>query len=76
MHADGLSGEKISLGARILAVAEVYSNMILDRPYAPALSREAAAAELEAASGTQLDGMLVRILLHELRPERVARQGL
>ncbi len=75
-YPDGLHGEQISLGARILAVAEVYANMVLDRPYAPAMSRDAAAAALEAASGTQLDGMLVRMLLREFKPERTARAGL
>ena len=32
-----------------------------------------AVARLEGASGTQLDGMLVRTLIHELRGERSAR---
>lgn len=75
-YPDSLHGEQIPMGARILAIAEVYSNMMLERPFAPALSREEAAQELEQASGTQFDGMLVRLLLRELKGERAVRQGL
>jgi diguanylate cyclase (GGDEF)-like protein len=75
-YPEALGGEQIPLGARIIAVAEVYSNMTTERPYAPALTRQEAFKILEEASGTQLDGMLVRTLIRELRGERAARQGL
>jgi HD-GYP domain-containing protein (c-di-GMP phosphodiesterase class II) len=35
-YPNGLQGEEIPLGARILAVAEAYVNMRTDRPYAAA----------------------------------------
>ena len=75
-YPDAQRGEQIPLAARILAIAEVWTNILLDRPYAPALTRESAARELERAADTQLDGMLVRLLLRELKTERAAAQGL
>ncbi|HZQ91586.1 MAG TPA: diguanylate cyclase [Terriglobales bacterium] len=70
-----LRGENIPLGARIVAAAEAYAHMIAERSYAPTLGHAEALAELEKASGTQLDGMLVRTLVRELKSEKAARQG-
>ena len=63
----GLRGEQIPLGARILYVCDAYVNMITERPFASARSPEEAMAELENLSGTQFDGMIVRILTRQLR---------
>jgi putative two-component system response regulator len=60
-HYDGtglhqtVAGEKIPLGARILAVADSYDAMTSDRPYRAALSQEEAFKEIEICSGTQFD---------------------
>jgi diguanylate cyclase (GGDEF)-like protein len=72
-YPDGLKGEAIPLGARIIAVAEAYVNMTQDRPYAEGKIPMEAMMELERSSGTQFDGMLVRVLLKQLRGERAAR---
>ncbi|HLK33983.1 MAG TPA: diguanylate cyclase [Terriglobales bacterium] len=69
-YPEGLRGEEIPLGARILHVADAYVNMITDRPFASARSPEAALAELETLSGTQFDGMIVRILSRQLKAEK------
>jgi len=74
-YPDGLKGERIPLGARIISVAESYANMISERPYAPVTTQAEAMAELEALTGTQYDGMLVRIFVRSLRGEKVARSG-
>jgi HD-GYP domain-containing protein (c-di-GMP phosphodiesterase class II) len=74
-YPDGLKGEQIPLGARIIAVAEAYHEMISDRPYAAGRSPADAIAELESLSGTQFDGMLVRILIHQLKIEKGTRAG-
>jgi response regulator RpfG family c-di-GMP phosphodiesterase len=63
----GLRGEHIPLGARILAVAESYVNMTMDRPYAPTRTSAEALAEMERLSGIQFDGLLVRILIKQLK---------
>jgi diguanylate cyclase (GGDEF)-like protein/putative nucleotidyltransferase with HDIG domain len=52
-YPDGLVGEEIPEGARILAIADAWDAMTSDRVYAPALDAEAAVAELNACKGTQ-----------------------
>ncbi|HEY6935639.1 MAG TPA: diguanylate cyclase, partial [Terriglobales bacterium] len=71
----GLRGEEIPLGARILHVADAYVNMTTERPFAAARTPEAAMAELEALSGTQFDGMIVRILARQLKAEKATTRG-
>ncbi len=68
----GLQGEQIPLGARILAVADAYVNMTTERSFAPAKSSGQALAELERLSGIRYDGMLVRVLLRQLKTERAS----
>jgi diguanylate cyclase (GGDEF)-like protein len=55
-----LSGDDIPVLARILAIADAYAAMTLDRPYRKPLTREQARAELEKGAGTQFDPELVR----------------
>src|SRR5437868_6811516 len=74
-YPDGLRGEKIPLGARILAISDAYVNMTTERSFAAAKSSEQALAELEKMSGTRYDGMPVRILLRELKSERASSWG-
>lgn len=69
-YPEGLKGEHIPLGARIIAVADAYVNMTTDRSYSPAMQPMEAARELELQSGTQFDGMIVRILTAHLKGER------
>ena len=66
-YPDGLHGEQIPLGSRMLAVVDGYLTMMTDRPFAPRLSQAEAMAELERCSGTQFDGMLVRLYLAQIR---------
>ena len=61
-YPDGLKGEQIPLGARILTVADSYQAMIEDRPYRAALSAEEALDEIEKHTGTQFDPTVVRAL--------------
>lgn len=58
----GLAGEKISLHARILAVADSYDAMISDRPYRKGISRQQAIQILEGKAQTQFDPKVVDIL--------------
>ena len=66
----GLRGDEIPLWARIIAVADAYAKLTSERSLTPAKTSEKAIAELENASGTRYDGMLVRILARELRVEQ------
>ena len=54
-YPDGLSGDKIPLGARILAVADSCDAMISERPYRGAMSVDKACAEIEWGRNTQFD---------------------
>jgi diguanylate cyclase (GGDEF)-like protein len=74
-YPDGLRGEKIPLGSRIIAVAEAYVDMTTERPYADMRSQADATAELEKLSGMQFDGMLVRLLTRQLKGERAVKTG-
>jgi len=66
----GLRGEQIPLLARIVALADTFVNMTGERPFAPAKTADEALAELEKLSGTRYDGMLVRLLIRQLRTEK------
>lgn len=62
-YPDGLSGEKIPLGSRILAVADVWSALTTDRPYRPAYTADEARTILKAMAEKELDPKLVDIFL-------------
>ena len=51
----GLSGRRIPVEARILAIADAFDAMISPRPYRRALSHERALAEVEDGAETQFD---------------------
>jgi two-component system, cell cycle response regulator len=58
-YPDGLSGEEIPLGARIIFIADSFDAMTTDRPYSAGMSTELALEELRRCSGTQFDPELV-----------------
>ena len=51
-YPEGLSGDSIRLGARIIHVADTVEAMSSHRPYRPALGMEAALVEIKANRGT------------------------
>jgi diguanylate cyclase (GGDEF)-like protein len=65
-YPEGLRGEQIPLGARIIFVTDAYDAMTSDRIYQPRLSSQAALAELERCSGTQFDPGIVAAFAEEL----------
>ncbi len=56
----GLSGEKIPLLARIIAVADTYDAILSDRPYRDAADQARAFEVLRTGSGKQFDPSVVR----------------
>jgi HD-GYP domain-containing protein (c-di-GMP phosphodiesterase class II) len=54
-YPDGLAGDAIPLGARVIAVADAFDAMTTDRPYRRGLAVDAAVAELLKQEGTQFD---------------------
>ena len=66
-YPDGLKGDAIPLGARIVAVADVYDALTSDRSYRPALSSDAALVELQHQASRGLDGELVAAFVDLVR---------
>jgi diguanylate cyclase (GGDEF)-like protein len=73
-YPDGVAGEQIPFGARIIAVCDSYHAMTSDRPYRSAMSSDVALTELVAGAGTQFDPGVVRAFVqrHALRPAEPA----
>lgn len=66
-YPDGLGGEQIPVGSRIIFACDAYSAMITARPYRQPMSHEAALEELRRGAGTQFDPQVVNCLLALLR---------
>ena len=62
-YPDGLVGEAIPLGARIVAVADVFDALTSERPYRAALSRQAALEHLVSEAGRLLDEDVVAVAI-------------
>ncbi|MHB0914136.1 MAG: HD domain-containing phosphohydrolase [Thermoleophilia bacterium] len=62
-YPDGISGEEIPVGARIMSVADAYDAMTSDRSYRKAMAPEDAEAELVACSGKQFDPEIVELFI-------------
>lgn len=58
-YPDGLEAEEIPLGARIVAVADVFDAITAPRPYRPAAPHQRAFAVLASEQGTRLDAEVV-----------------
>lgn len=65
-YPDGLAGNQIPIGARVLAAADALDAMLSRRAYRPALSMQEARSELKRHSGTQFDPTVVDVLLEWL----------
>ena len=71
-YPDGLAGDEIPIGSRIILACDAYHAMTSDRPYRAAMSHEEAIKEIAAGAGTQFDpdvtGMLIGSLYMSPRP--------
>ena len=75
-YPDGLAGEGISIGARILAVADVFDALISDRPYRKGMELEATLTLIKEKSGEQFDPMVVKAFLGVIKSSHgVKKQG-
>lgn len=82
-YPDGLAGEDIPVGARIIMIADTIDAMTTDRPYRRAMGLAAALEELQKYAGRQFDPRLVhlvatsdairRLLGEEAREEEATR---
>jgi len=62
-YPDGLKGDDIPIGARIILVSDAYDAMTTDRPYRDAIGHEKAVAELKKMAGKQFDPKVVEALM-------------
>lgn len=62
-YPDGLKGEAIPLGSRIILVADAFDALITDRPYRQGASRVQALDVIRSHAGTQFDPRIVSVLV-------------
>ena len=74
-YPDGLPGEQIPLGARIIFVADAYDAMTSERVYRRRVAAEQAIAELQRCAGSQFDPEIVDAFAAEVAEEAPARQA-
>jgi HD-GYP domain-containing protein (c-di-GMP phosphodiesterase class II) len=70
-YPDGLAGEDIPLGSRVIAVADSFDAMASARPYRDALPREVVLDEFHLKRGIQWDDQVVDALLSLIEEERI-----
>jgi diguanylate cyclase (GGDEF)-like protein/putative nucleotidyltransferase with HDIG domain len=66
-YPDGLAGQEIPLGARIVAVCDAFDAMTRTRPHRSAMAPELALAELQACAGEQFDPEVVAAFVRAWR---------
>ena len=72
-YPDGLRGEAIPLGSRIVYVVDAFHAMTSDRPYRRAMGEEGAVDELRRNAGAQFDPAVVEAFMRVLRRRRQRR---
>jgi HD-GYP domain-containing protein (c-di-GMP phosphodiesterase class II) len=70
-YPDGLAGEDIPLGARIIMISDTTDAMTTDRPYRKRLPIEAVVQELQKYRSTQFDPRLVDMVVNSVTVRRV-----
>lgn len=70
-YPDGLKGEEIPLGARILSIADVYDALTTDRAYRKAYPFGKATKIMTEASGKKFDPVLLKAFMACLRPKKI-----
>jgi HD-GYP domain-containing protein (c-di-GMP phosphodiesterase class II) len=69
-YPDGLVGEAIPLGSRIIIAADTYHAITSDRPYRAAKSHSEAVEELTRCAGSQFDPRVTEVLIGHLYGRR------
>jgi two-component system, cell cycle response regulator len=71
-YPDGLRGDEIPLGARVVIVCDAFDAMTSERPYREAVAQADAIEELRRCVGTQFDPMVVDAFCRVIARERPA----
>lgn len=70
-YPEGIKGDDIPFGARIICVADAFDAMISDRPYRKGLNLEQAIDELNKNKGRQFDPLIVDVFINMLLEGRL-----
>lgn len=70
-YPDGVAGETIPLGARIITIADTIDAMTTNRPYRNALSLDVVLAELVRGRNSQFDSHLVDLTVNSVTVRRL-----
>lgn len=73
-YPDGIAGDAIPLGARIIMIADTIDAMTTDRPYRKALGFDAVVSELQKHRRTQFDARLVDCVMNSVTLRRMIAQ--
>ncbi len=73
-YPDGIGGDKIPIGSRIILACDAYHAMTSDRPYRARMSHAEAFAELTRCAGSQFDPDVTAALVAHLYHQRVGRR--
>jgi HD-GYP domain-containing protein (c-di-GMP phosphodiesterase class II) len=65
-----LRGDEIPVGARIVAVVDVYQALVSNRPYRKAYSKKSALKIIREESGTHFDPKIVKVFLDVLSKKK------
>jgi HD-GYP domain-containing protein (c-di-GMP phosphodiesterase class II) len=68
-YPDGLAGDRIPLGARVILVCDAHDAMTRDRPYRSALPADAARAEIRSFAGVQFDERVAQAFLEAVEEQ-------
>ncbi|MGN0505675.1 MAG: HD-GYP domain-containing protein [Lachnospiraceae bacterium] len=71
-YPEGLAGNEIPLSARIMALADVFEALTVEREYKPAFSIDSVFEMMKKESGTHFDPEITKVFL-ELKPQLSAR---
>ena len=66
----GLKAEEIPIGARIIAIADVYQALTSNRPYRKAFSRNKALQIIKEGAGNQFDPRIVELFVKYIKKEK------
>ena len=71
-YPDGLKGEEITIGAKIVNVADAFDAMTTNRPYRAGLSVEQAIEQMTTKAGSQFAAEIVEVFVAALRQGRIS----
>ena len=70
-YPSGLKGQLIPVGARIIAIADVFQALTSNRPYRKAFTKEEAVRIMKEGAGSQFDPRIVKVFLKLIKDKKI-----